>query len=124
MRCSQQPSPNRARFRGPKNRRCRATFRTQSRQRQPTGPPVEVGYVKLTDPHFLVRYVPDSADWFRLPARSRLMSGDRLIVFPTYRPEIVLTPGVQVVLAGPSSVQTRPNNAQGEPELAMDYGRR
>ncbi len=86
-------------------------------------PPVEVGYVKLTDRHFLVRYVPESADWFRLPARSRLMSGDRLIVFPTYRPEIVLTPGVQVVLAGPSSVQTRPQNAQGEPELAMDYGR-
>ena len=86
-------------------------------------PPVEVGYVKLSDPHFLVRYVSESADWFRLPARSRLMSGDRLIVFPTYRPEIVLTPGVQVVLAGPSSVQTRPQNAQGEPELAMEYGR-
>jgi len=87
------------------------------------GPPVEVGYVKLTDRHFLVRYVPESADWFRLPARSRLMSGDWLIVFPTYRPEIVLTPGVQVILAGPSSVQTRPQNAQGEPELSMDYGR-
>jgi hypothetical protein len=86
-------------------------------------PPVEVGYVKLSDPHFLVKYVPQSADWFRLPARSRLMSGDQLIVFPTYRPEIVLTPGVQVVLAGPSSVQTRPQNAQGEPELAMEYGR-
>lgn len=86
-------------------------------------PSVEVGYVKLSDPHFLVRYVPESADWFRLPARSRLMSGDRLIVFPTYRPEIVLTPGVQVVLAGPTSVQTKPNNAQGEPELVMDYGR-
>jgi len=85
--------------------------------------PVEVGYVKLSDPHFLVRYVPESADWFRLPARSRLMSGDRLIVFPTYRPEIVLTPGVQVILAGPASVQTRPNNAQGEPELMMEYGR-
>ncbi len=75
----------------------------------PTAPaaatPVEVGYVKLSDPHFIIRYVPESDDWFRLPARSRLMSGDRLVVFPTYRPEIVLTPGVQVVLAGPSSVQ-------------------
>ena len=85
--------------------------------------PVEVGYVKLTDRHFLVRYASETADWFRLPARSRLLSGDRLIVFPTYRPEIVLTPGVQVVLAGPSSVQTRAQNPQGEPELAMEYGR-
>lgn len=89
----------------------------------PDAAPVEVGYVKLSDPHFLVKYLPPSADWFRLPARSRLMSGDRLIVLPTYRPEIVLTPGVQVVLAGPSSVQTRPQNAQGEPELAIEFGR-
>jgi hypothetical protein len=85
--------------------------------------PVEVGYVKLSQPDFLVRYVTESADWFRLPARTKLMSGDRLIVFPTYRPEIVLTPGVQVVLAGPSAVQTKPQNAQGEPELAIEYGR-
>ncbi|MCU0872263.1 MAG: hypothetical protein MUE50_07950, partial [Pirellulaceae bacterium] len=89
----------------------------------PASAPVEVGYVKLSQPDFLVRYVPESADWFRLPARTKLMSGDRLIVFPTYRPEIVLTPGVQVVLAGPSAVQTRPQNAQGEPELAIEYGR-
>jgi hypothetical protein len=93
----------------------------------PTAPavtgPVEVGYVKLSEPNFLVRYVAESADWFRLPARTRLLSNDRLLVFPTYRPEIVLTPGVQVVFAGPSSVQTRPHNAQGEPELAIEYGR-
>jgi hypothetical protein len=67
--------------------------------------------------------VAESAEWFRLPARTKLMSGDRLVVFPTYRPEIVLTPGVQVVLAGPSAVQTKPPNAQGEPELTIEYGR-
>jgi hypothetical protein len=85
--------------------------------------PVEVGYVKLSEPNFLVRYVAESADCFRLPARTKLMSGDRLLVLPTYRPEIVLTPGVQVVFTGPSSVQTKPHNAQGEPELAIEYGR-
>ncbi len=85
--------------------------------------PVEVGYVKLSQPDFLVRYVAESADWFRLPARTKLMSGDRLVAFPTYRPEIVLTPGVQVVLAGPTAVQTMPQNSQGEPELAIEYGR-
>ncbi len=85
--------------------------------------PVEVGYVKLSQPDFLVRYVAESADWFRLPARTKLMSGDRLVAFPTYRPEIVLTPGVQVVLAGPAAVQTKPQNAQGEPQLAIEYGR-
>jgi len=85
--------------------------------------PVEVGYVKLSQPDFLVRYAAEAADWFRLPARTKLLSGDRLIVFPTYRPEIVLTPGVQVVLAGPAAVQTQPQNAQGEVELAIQYGR-
>ncbi|MCU0977854.1 MAG: hypothetical protein MUF25_01660 [Pirellulaceae bacterium] len=85
--------------------------------------PIEVGYVKLSQPDFLVRYVAESAEWLRLPARTKLMSGDRLVVFPTYRPEIVLTPGVQVVLAGPSAVQTKPPNAQGEPELTIEYGR-
>lgn len=85
--------------------------------------PVEVGYVKLSQPDFLVRHAAESADWFRLAARTKLVSSDRLVVFPTYRPEIVLTPGVQVVLAGPSAVQTRPQNPQGEPELAIEYGR-
>lgn len=85
--------------------------------------PVEVGYVKLSEPSFLVRYVAEAADWFRLPARTRLLSKDRLLVFPTYRPEIVLTPGVQVVFAGPSAVQTRAHSPQGEPELAIEYGR-
>jgi len=85
--------------------------------------PVDVGYVKLSEPNFLVRYVAESADCFRLPARTKLFSGDRLLVLPTYRPEIVLTPGVQVVFTGPSSIETKPHNVRGEPELAIEYGR-
>ncbi len=85
--------------------------------------PVEVGYVKIKDLHFPVRLDPASQDWYRLPARSKLFSGDHLRVLPTFRPEIVLAPGVQVVFAGPSSVHLTPPTPQGEPTLLVEYGR-
>ncbi len=87
------------------------------------GEAVDVGYVKLSEPNFLVRYARESADWFRLPARTRLMSDDRLLVFPTYRPEIIMTPGVQIVFTGSSSVQTMRPSPQDEPGLTIHYGR-
>jgi hypothetical protein len=86
-------------------------------------PQTDVGYVKLSDQHFLVRLDPASGAWYRLPARTNLASGDELRVLPTYRPEIVLTPGVQVVLTGPSSVRPLPRTEQGEPGLLVEYGR-
>ena len=84
---------------------------------------VEVGYVRLSDQHFLVRLDPESGDWYRLPARTQLASGDELRVLPTFRPEIVLTPGVQAVLTGPSAVRPLPRTEQGEPGLLVEYGR-
>lgn len=85
--------------------------------------PVEVGYVKIKDLQFPVRFDPKTQDWYRLPARSKLFSGDHLRVLPTFHPEIVLTPGVQIVFAGPSSVFLTPPTSQGEPTLSMHYGR-
>ncbi len=93
----------------------------------PAEPPppmnVEVGYVKLSDPHFLVRLDREVGGWYRLPARAKLTSEDQLIVFPTYRPEIVLSPGIQVAFAGASSVRLAAPRQQGEPSLEVKYGR-
>ena len=86
-------------------------------------PQVEVGHVKLSDQHFLVRLDPESSEWLRLPGRTKLLANDSLRVLPTYRPEIVLAPGVQVVFAGPTSARPLPPNAQGEPGLFVAFGR-
>jgi hypothetical protein len=88
-----------------------------------TGEPVEVGFVKFKDLHFPLRFDAKTQEWYRLPGRSKLFSGDYLRVLPTFHPEIVLAPGVQIVFAGPSSVHLTPPTAEGEPTLAMDYGR-
>jgi hypothetical protein len=84
---------------------------------------IEVGYVRQSDQHFLVGLDPNSGAWHRLPGRTKLAADDRLRVLPTFRPEIVLTPGVQVVFAGPSFVRPLPPSEQGEPGLFIDFGR-
>jgi hypothetical protein len=88
-------------------------------------PPVriEVGYVRPSDQHFLVGLEPNSGAWNRLPGRTKLAADDHLRVLPTFRPEIVLTPGVQVVFAGPSFVRPLPPSEQGEPGLFIGFGR-
>ncbi len=91
---------------------------------EPTPPArIEVGYVRPSDRHFLVGLEPSSGAWHRLPDRTKLAAGDQLYALPTYRPELVLTPGVQVVFAGPSSVKPLPPSEQGEPGLFVDFGR-
>jgi hypothetical protein len=87
------------------------------------GEPVEVGFVKIKDLHFPLRFDQERGQWYRLPARSKLFSGDRLRVLPTYHPEIVLTPSIQLVFAGPSSVKLGAPTDGGEPTLVMDHGR-
>lgn len=84
---------------------------------------VEVGIVKPSDPDFVIAFDSRTGVWKRLRPRAKLMSGERLLALPTYRPEIVLVPGVQVLLAGPTSVWADPPTAQGEPTLRFDYGR-
>jgi len=89
------------------------------------GPPVrvEVGHVRPSDQHFLVGLIASSGEWHRLPDRTKLAANDQLRVLPTFRPEIVLAPGVQVVFAGPSSAMPLPPSEQGEPGLSVDFGR-
>lgn len=95
----------------------------------PTGPqevagePVEVGFVKMKDQHFPVRIDHTTQNWYRLPARSKLFSGDHLRILPTFQPEIVLAPGVQATFAGASSVHLTDPTSEGDATLTMDYGR-
>lgn len=86
-------------------------------------PPVEVGHVKRSEGHFLVRREPGGRDWSRLPALTKLASGDLLKALPTYRPEIVLTPGVQVKLVGPTDATLLRPRDPAEPAIMLPYGR-
>jgi hypothetical protein len=87
------------------------------------GEPVEVGFVRMKDQHFPVRFDISTQKWYRLPARSKLFSGDRLRILPTFQPEVVLAPGVQATFAGASSVYLTPPTSEGDATLTMDYGR-
>lgn len=84
---------------------------------------VEVGHVRPSDQHFLVGLVENFGEWHRLPDRTKLAANDQLRVLPTFKPEIVLAPGVQVVFAGPSSAMPLPPSEQGEPGLSLEFGR-
>lgn len=86
-------------------------------------PAVEVGFVKPVERHFLARSTPSNGDWLRLEPRTAFYSGDRLLVLPTYRPEIQLLPAVQVSFAGASQVVPMAPSPQQEPGVRIDYGR-
>jgi hypothetical protein len=88
------------------------------------GPAAIVGFVKpSSESQVILSQRAPSGEWARLAPRAKLSAGDRLLVLPTYAPEIVLQPGVQVVFAGPSAVQPLAQPSPDESRLAVTYGR-
>ena len=83
---------------------------------------VDVGRY-ISEKQILTRYDAKSEDWYRLPAGATLVSGDKLFVLPTFRPQMALASGVQLTVAGASMVQLQPLDATGSPHLSIDYGR-
>ena len=84
--------------------------------------PMDVGRF-VSDDQVLSRFDRGAEMWFLVSPRSILSSGERLVVFPTYRPQVALASGVQVTFAGESEVQLlEPKNAAAS-RLQVDYGR-
>ncbi len=65
----------------------------------------------------------DGEAWVRLPTDAPLLAGNRLLVPPTYRPRLAMTPDVQVKLVGPALVELSSPDEGGFPNLTVDYGR-
>ena len=77
----------------------------------------------FSDNQVLGRLDPESGEWFSLPADAVLAAGNELVVLPTYRPQILLSPGMKVTLSGESRINLLPLGTDGSPQLDIVYGR-
>ena len=77
----------------------------------------------ISDEQVLARLAPNDDVWMRVPPRSVLSSGERLIALPAFRAQIALASGVQITFAGESSVELHPADAAGASRIAVGYGR-
>lgn len=92
---------------------------------EPPGP-VQVG-VYFGNNDVLLRLVPDTAQWIRLPPRTALVAGDTVLALPKYRIHVLLG-NVNTYLSGGTQI-TLPEQAPSADEggarlsLEMQYGR-
>lgn len=88
-------------------------------------PPARVGNYLGGSADVLLRQVGDSLEWIRLPPRTPIIAGDRLVALPTFRPHIALEEA-NLYVAGGTHLSFVENLATDEPgEFAIDiqYGR-
>jgi hypothetical protein len=84
--------------------------------------PIEVGRF-LSDDQVLAHWSEADRSWLRVPSRSVLVSGQRLVSLPVFRPQIALASGVQVTFVGESAASLPEPAVDGPSQLAMEYGR-
>jgi hypothetical protein len=84
----------------------------------------EVGRIIAAErDHILARWDVELGAWFRAPQRAVLRSGERLLVLPSYRPQIALSSGIHIMFVGPTKVELGPTDQAGVPRLLLDEGR-
>lgn len=93
----------------------------------PANPSETVDVGRFTsDEQVLARLVTDPksnmALWQRLAPRSMLIAGERLVVLPTYRPQLTLPAGIQATFAGESAFRME-KPAQANARITVEYGR-
>jgi hypothetical protein len=76
-----------------------------------------------SDQQVAARFDPENGSWLRLPGLSTLSAGDRILAPPTYRPQFLIAPGLQVVLVGPAEIVLQGPNSDGVPGLDVRYGK-
>lgn len=65
----------------------------------------------------------DMSLWYRLAPRSLLNAGERLIVLPTYRPQLTLSTGIQATFAGEAAFRVEKPVIVGNARITVEYGR-
>ena len=83
-----------------------------------------------SEQHVLAGWDSGTESWIRLATNDPLAEGQRLIALPSYRPQILFSSGVQVLMVGPASVELiapdagrRAGNSGGRRTLGRDIGR-
>ncbi|MHB8953734.1 MAG: hypothetical protein ACYC4U_12260 [Pirellulaceae bacterium] len=79
--------------------------------------------VYTSDQHVLAQWNAADDTWPRLAAHDPLEVGARLVALPTYRPQILFSGGVQVVLIGPAEAHLIGPDAEGIPGIVLHYGK-
>lgn len=90
-------------------------------------PMVELGqYVKRkgVDPQLLAFKAKGTGkQWHRMSESAAVRSGDTLLAFPDYRPDVSFGPSVRLRLVGPARVSISPKSTPEEIHLTLEYGR-
>jgi len=89
---------------------------------QPEDAPVRVGRL-ISQDQVLLRFDPETRNWYRVPSKGILETGTRLVALPTYRPEIGLSHGVTLQLVGASRVTLVAGSQEMAPGVQVDFGR-
>ena len=88
---------------------------------------VELGqYVKRkgVDPQILAfKAHGENVMWRRMSENASIRSGDTLIAFPDYRPDVSFGAAARLRLVGPARVSISPKSTPEEIQLTLEYGR-
>lgn len=84
--------------------------------------PTEVGKFLSSD-QLLVRFNPLTELWDRVEARDSIRAEDQLLAFPVFRPQLMLSTGMQLTLVGPARMQQQSLSQDGSPTIELDFGR-
>jgi hypothetical protein len=77
----------------------------------------------ISEEQVLARFDDAAGDWFRVAPDSPLVTGQRIIALPTYRPQLLLSPNIKITLVGESHLQFGQTNEAAAPLVKIDSGR-
>ena len=61
--------------------------------------------------------------WDRIDVRDSIRNDDQLLVFPVFRPQLMLTTGMQLTVIGPAQIRPQPIGEDKSPTIRVDFGR-
>lgn len=77
----------------------------------------------ISDETVLASFNFKTRQWMRVPPRALIVEGEQCVSLPVYRPQVGLSSGVQVTMAGETSLLFARDEESGLPLLLIDYGR-
>jgi hypothetical protein len=77
----------------------------------------------LSEEHLVARRNADDDLWYRLPRGAAIAVGDHLVSLPVYRPQFILSTGVQFMVAGEASLRFGAADGGQTPVLVVETGR-